>query len=204
MPVPHWLAALGLLLLSPQLSADALADLSARLAPLASLEGEFRQETRSAEGETLEVTEGRLKLLRPAWFAWHIQAPEEQLLIAAESSLWHYDVELETATRRSLDPDSPTNPLTILGGDIQALGEHYRVEQSGAESWRLVPRFESAEFAAVELSFEGDLPSRMTVRDALDRESLIRFRKLAVNPALSPADFEFVPPPGVDVYDSGS
>ena len=202
MQARHLLLALTVLVTSPNSYGDALAELSARLAPLQTLEGEFLQETRSAAGETLEQTRGRVRLLRPAYFSWHIETPEEQLLVASGSSLWHYDVELETATRRTLDPASPTNPLTILGGDTAILGEHYRVERIGDNSWRLFPLFETGEFTAVELIFEAALPSRMSVRDALDRESVITFTGLAGNPALSPADFEFLPPPGVDVYDS--
>jgi outer membrane lipoprotein carrier protein len=181
---------------------DALSELSARLEPLQTLQGNFQQETRSSAGEVLDQAKGRLKLLRPAYFSWHIDTPEEQLLVASGSTLWHYDVELETATRRTLDPGSPTNPLRILGGDTAALGQHYRVEAIDENGWRLSPLFETGEFTSVELFFEGSLPSRMSVRDALDRESIIIFSGLESNLELGPADFEFRPPPGVDVYDS--
>jgi outer membrane lipoprotein carrier protein len=181
---------------------DPLSELSARLEPLETLTGQFLQETRSSDGEVLDRSQGSLKLLRPAYFSWHIDSPEEQLLVASGGTLWHYDVELETATRRTLDPGSPTNPLTILGGDTAALGTHYRVEAIDENGWRLSPLFDTAEFTAVELFFEGSLPSRMSVRDALDRVSVITFSGLASSADLAPSDFEFRPPPGVDVYDS--
>jgi outer membrane lipoprotein carrier protein len=184
--------------------ADPLADLRDRLEPLQSLSSAFHQVVKSAEGETLEESDGRMALLRPDYFMWHIQVPDEQLLLAAGSVLWHYDVTLETATRRRLDPGNPTNPLTILGGDLATLGEHYRVEAIAENAWRLQPRFENPDFTAVEIFFESGLPTSMTVTDPLLRQTTITFSQIEANPPLKPADFEFTPPPGIDVYRNDS
>ena len=178
-------------------------ELASLLAPLDSLAGEFKQTTLSAEGEVLEESRGSFRLLRPSWFSWHIQEPEEQLLVASAGSLWHYDVELETATRRSLDPASPTNPMTILGGETAVLADHYQIEALADAGWRLSPRFETADFETVVLFFADGLPGRMLINDALGRQSVILFVDPAVESSLTAADFEFSPPAGVDIYDSG-
>ena len=195
----------GLLLLLTLLAclglrAEPLADLRDQLEPLQSLRCEFHQVVKSAEGEALEESSGRMALLRPDYFMWHIQAPDEQLLLAAGSVLWHYDVALETATQRQLDPDNPTNPLMILGGDIDVLGQHYLVKALADNAWRLEPRFENPDFTAVDLFFESGLPATMTVTDALERRTTITFSQMETNPALKPDAFEFTPPPGIDVY----
>lgn len=196
----HRLLSLLALLACLGVRADPLADLRNRLEPLQSLRCEFHQVVKSADGETLEESSGRMALLRPDYFMWHIQAPDEQLLLAAGSALWHYDVALETATQRRLDPDNPTNPLTILGGDIAVLGQHYLVTALADNAWRLEPRFDNPDFTAVELFFESGLPATMTVTDALERRTTITFSQMEPNPPLKPAAFEFTPPPGIDVY----
>jgi chaperone LolA len=193
---------LASLLVAAVARADALADLRHSLEPLDSLAGEFRQVVLSSEGKTLEESRGRLALLRPAYFRWEIREPEEQLLVAADSVLWHYDVELESATRRRLDTTNPASPLSILGGDVAVLGEHYRVEALDDRGWLLVPRFEEAEFRSIELYFVAGLPSEMKVRDLLERETVITFSEVRQAPELTAGDFLFTPPPGVDVYEN--
>ena len=192
----------GLLLLVSQVHADqaALNALSARLSALGSLRSDFQQTLLSTEGRVLEQSSGKLLLLQPGYFRWHILEPDEQLLIAAEGTLWHYDVDLETITRRSVPTDNSHTPLAVLGGSGEALAEQYQVEAVGEQSWRLVPRAESADFTALVLQFDGDRPVLMTVEDPLLRSTEIRFVNTELNPLLTADDFSFVPPPGVDVY----
>jgi outer membrane lipoprotein carrier protein len=177
-----------------------LVDLQQRLAGIESLSGTFRQTLVSMEGEPLEHSSGHFRLLQPAYFSWQIELPDQQLLLAAQGVLWHYDVELETVTRRNIPPDNPYSPLEILAGDSQTLGEYYQVESLGPDSWRLLPNFESGDFLAITLKFNGQLPLSMDVLDPLQRVTQIVFGQLEHNPGLSAADFVFVPPDGVDVY----
>lgn len=176
--------------------------LQQRLGGLRGLTGEFEQTLYSRDGDVLEQSSGRFSLLRPGYLSWHIQAPDEQLLLAANETLWHYDVELETATRRRIPAGNPTSPLTILGGDSDELETWYRVQALGEDSWSLEPRFDDAEFARVELSFERGLPVEMRILDSLGRRTLISLGGLDPTAVLNPEDFAFEPPPGIDIYDS--
>ena len=154
----------------------------------------------SQEGEELEHSEGEFKLLQPGYFSWHIHSPDEQLLLAAGNTLVHYDVELETATRRDISGTRGNSPLAILSGDGSKLSTHYQIEQTSADTYRLVPRSAQADFVALSLIFEGDTPVQMTVQDQLQQTTVIRFSEVELNPELSAAEFVFVPPPGVDLY----
>jgi outer membrane lipoprotein carrier protein len=186
----------------PALADDtALETLQQRLAGMHALRGSFEQRVVSATGAELERSSGTLSLLQPDFFRWHILQPDEQLLLAAGGNLWHYDVELETVTRRDIPVDSPYSPLAILGGDSERLGNHYSVESTGEQAWRLVPTFAEPDFTAIVLRFDGAVPVSMEVTDQLERTTLISFGGLEINPPLAPADFDFSPPPGVDVYD---
>ncbi len=179
---------------------DALVALGAQLEPLDSLSGEFAQVLYSVDQRELEKSSGRFQLLRPGYLAWHILEPDEQVLLAAGETLWHYDVELETATRRRIPEGNPTSPLTILGGDTRLLGEFYEVQRQSPVSWRLLPRFDDAEFTEVTLEFADGLPVSMAIRDRLGRSTRIDLASLDAGVALEPSDFEFRPPEGVDIY----
>lgn len=176
--------------------------LQQRLGGLSSLTGQFQQTLYSREGDVLEQSSGSFSLLRPGYLSWHIQAPDEQLLLAANETLWHYDVELETATRRRIPAGNPTSPLTILGGNSDELDKWYRVEAVDEDSWSLEPRFDNAEFSRVELSFDRELPVEMQIRDNLGRRTVISLGGLDPAAVLKPEDFTFEPPPGIDIYDS--
>jgi outer membrane lipoprotein carrier protein len=191
-----------LLLLVSHVHADevALNALNARLSGIASLRADFQQTLLSTEGRVLEQSSGELLLLQPGYFRWHILEPDEQLLIAEQGTLWHYDVDLETITRRNVPTDNSHTPLAVLGGSGDALGEQYQVEAAGAQAWRLVPRSENADFTSLVLEFDGDKPLLMLVEDPLLRNTEIRFVNTELNPPLTADDFSFEPPPGVDVY----
>jgi outer membrane lipoprotein carrier protein len=191
----------GLLLLAADAQADqaALNELNARLSALQSLRADFEQTLLASDGRVLERSSGSLMLLQPGYFSWHIVKPDEQLLVAAEGVLWHYDVDLETVTRRTIPADSSHSPLALLAGAGEAL-EQYDVETLQAQTWRLVPLAESADFSALVLQFDGDRPTLMVVEDALLRSTEIRFLNTQPNAPLTDQDFFFEPPPGVDVY----
>jgi chaperone LolA len=186
------------LLCAPLCHADTA--LLEKLGGFNSLQGRFEQVLYSADGEPLEESSGRFRLLKPGYLSWHILEPDEQLLLAAGETLWHYDVELETATRRFIPEGNPTSPLTILGGDSEALSAWYSIKQLADNRWRLEPNFDDAEFDSVELAFADGLPVEMQIRDKLGRRTVIELAELDIRSRLVPGDFAFEPPDGVDIY----
>jgi outer membrane lipoprotein carrier protein len=195
------LALLLALWLSPAAVAESpLLTLQGLLANMESLSGNFTQQVFSSDSDLLETSSGAFALLRPGYFMWHIKMPDEQLLMAGFDGLWHYDVELETATRRPMPADDSASPLAVLGGDSSVLGEHYVVEQIAPSEFRLLPIAQRNDFTVLELRFEDGLPVAMQVQDPLQRSTTILFTQLQRNPSLFPSDFEFDPPTGVDIY----
>jgi chaperone LolA len=174
--------------------------LEERLQAIQSLQGEFTQRIFAEDGQELESSSGQFRLLHPGFFSWHIRSPDEQLLLATGDSLLHYDVELETATRRELGEGDSRGPLEILGGDGRDLAAHYRIEQTAGDSYQLQPIVSGGDFTSLNLTFDGDVPARMTVRDQLRQTTVIEFTAVQLNPGLEPEDFEFSPPAGVDLY----
>jgi len=179
---------------------EPMLQLSERLSAFDQLSGTFTQQLISEKGEILEESAGSFALLRPGFLRWHIERPEEQLLMVSGDSLWHYDVELETATQRRIAPGDPTSPLTILGGDPDTLAGFYAVSLPQADRFLLKPQFADADFVAVVLAFENGMPTGLEIEDRMGRTARINLSLDTPTSRLSPADFVFDPPAGVDVY----
>ncbi len=89
---------------------DATDALLESLSGMQQLTGRFRQRQYDENGQVVMESLGRFRLLRPGYFAWDIESPGSQLVLADPGGIWHYDRDLETASRRPLD--SGEGPLT--------------------------------------------------------------------------------------------
>lgn len=179
-----------------------------RLAALKQAQGRFEQALYSERGELLERSSGRYALLKPGFLRWEIERPDRQRLIVAEGQIWHYDIDLATATRRSLRRGESFSALDLLSADTASLRRRFQVEgpgenssdNSGDQRYRLRPLFPGAEFAALELTWRAGRLRAMSIRDRSARRIQLA---LTPDPAAAPLraqDFAFEPPPGVEVF----
>ena len=81
---------LALYLMALPATADVLQQFVAR----DGLTGQFTQRILSPEGAVLDQSSGDFKLLKPHFFWWHITAPDNQLMVAADNSLTQIDLSL--------------------------------------------------------------------------------------------------------------
>ncbi|MCB1844189.1 MAG: outer-membrane lipoprotein carrier protein LolA [Halioglobus sp.] len=170
------------------------------LAGMQRLAGDFEQRQYESDGSLIAESSGRFKLLRPGFFLWEISSPDSQVVIANPQYLWHYDRDLETVTRRPVTAEGGTAPLQILGGDAEALRRDFRVSQHGPGVFFLEAQSANAGFEALTLTLAEGRPAQMDIRDNLKQRIVIDFMKLDGQAALTPQDFEFQPPPGVDLF----
>lgn len=178
-------------------------ELRDQLSMISSLQGAFTQQVMTPEGDVIATSAGQFKLLQPGYFFWRIEEPDEQILIATGSLLWHYDVELETATRREIAAELSQSPLAVLSADAERLTELYEIERSGSSDYLLRPRFDEAGFTELVLTLDAGVPVAMSVLDKLLQRTRIEFTELVLNPHLLVDEFTFLPPEGVDVYYQG-
>ncbi|MFV8817248.1 outer membrane lipoprotein chaperone LolA [Haliea sp. E17] len=181
---------------------DATAQLAQQLTAISQLSGHFSQSQRGAgaEGE-LTYASGSFRLLRPSYFAWIISAPDDQEIIADGDTLWHYDRDLETVTRRPLGGAQMQSPLQVLSGDYQALRRDYEVTATGQGRFQLVPKSAQPAFRELTLVFSDGTLGGMEILDNLGQLLLIEFTDLDRNPGLTPADFVFKVPEDADFFD---
>lgn len=175
--------------------------LLARLNDISHLQGQFDQRQYGDDDTLLGVSSGNFRLLRPAYFSWEITSPDSQLIVANEKYLWHYDIDLQTVTRRPVAGGVQASPLQVLGGDESVLREQFSVEQAGDNSFILVPIVGEHGFKRLQVSFANGTLSGMDIEDKLNQRVVVIFKALDASSALTPDDFEFVPPTGdVDLF----
>jgi outer membrane lipoprotein carrier protein len=179
--------------------------LSAVLAPLTAMQGQFTQQTTDAKGQAQPVITGKMSVKRPGQFRWDVVSPTPQLLVASGKLLWIYDPELMQATKQKLDDQVANTPALLFSGDPHKLAEAFDIsEEKGGEGEQvfvLRPRGKDAMFDHVRVQFKGQVLVRMELADSLGQKTDIYFTQVRVNPALPASLFEFTPPKGVDVID---
>ena len=172
-----------------------------RLDRISYVQGEFSQRQYDEAGAVLAQSSGAFSLLRPFFFSWEIQSPDRQLIVANAEYLWHYDMDLQTATRRPVVGNVEASPLQILGGDESALREQYVVTQDSDNRFTLTPNEDGHSFRRLTVTFAADGIRQMDIIDKLGQRVVVDFEKLDTQTPLTSNDFEFTPPPGdVDLF----
>lgn len=178
-------------------AADALLS---RLAGIEQMQGRFVQRQYREDGTLLAESTGTFRLLRPGYFAWDIQSPDSQLVIANPGFVWHYDRDLETVTRRPVAGRDEMSPLQVLGGDAEVLRDRFDVTLTPAGDFLLTPTQGDPGFSRLTLHFDGAAVSSMEIIDRLNQRVHIEFQAVDTASALRPEDFDFTPPQGVDLF----
>lgn len=193
----------------------AVTHLSALLAPLSAFDARFEQTLISAKGQELQRVSGSLQALRPGYFRWVTEAPLAQTLVADGEQVWIYDPDLEQVTVQPVNEQASNTPALLLSGQVASIAEAYEVSyierpaggsEAPAESvskrmpdFRLVPKGPDSLFESLTLHFVGETLQAMTLEDSLGQKTLLRFSEVRQNPPLTPEDFSFAIPDGVDV-----
>ncbi|WP_037337606.1 outer membrane lipoprotein chaperone LolA [Saccharospirillum impatiens] len=192
--------------LAPQVNADEAARqrLIDLLESTETLQATFRQET-YADGELRgDQAEGIMKIARPLKFVWEVSAPYEQSVISDGETLWVHDPDLLQATYQPVTSQLQESPAMILSQPESTLRTSYDVTEAANDSltaYRLYPTSEDAVFEDMTLLFEDGRISELRLRDNLGQDTRITFSNVETNLTFDPADFEFTPPEGTDVFE---
>jgi outer membrane lipoprotein carrier protein len=162
----------------------------------------FEQSLLTADGREVERATGELSIARPGRFVWRYLEPIDQLVVADGVNLWIYDAELSQATVTPLAEATRATPAMLLSGDA-TLDEEFMVEESftadGLGWVRLEPRPTDADFTEILIGFDGVTLRRLQLLDTLEQTTSLEFTDVEVNADIAATEFEFAPPPGVDV-----
>lgn len=183
--------------------ADGRAVLDRFLEGLETYSAEFTQTLTDETGFLLQEAGGRFSLALPDRLRWELDAPFEQWIVADGDDLWIYDPELRQATVRPVEDALEATPLAMLT-QPHRLDERFDVSEESIDAgWRLVlrPRTRDADFTRLELDLatNGGLLG-LAFMDIFGQRTEIRLRGTRRNPELGPAEFQFIPPQGTDIY----
>jgi len=171
---------------------------------LSSLHGEFSQLQYDTDNVLLGQSSGTFSMLRPGYFSWRIESPDSQLIIATPEFIWHHDIDLETVTRRPIAKSGALSPLQILGGNKDLLRSQFVISKNTAGDFILTPDSEAGDgnpgFSSLTLKLENSDLTGMEIIDALNQRVVISFENVDKSQELSPEDFSFTPPEGVDLF----
>ena len=165
------------------------------------LQGQFQQRQLDGSDAILAESSGSFKLLRPFFFSWEISSPDKQLIVANAEYLWHYDIDLQTVTRRPVVGNVEASPLQILGGDESVLREQYAVRRDSEDTFTLTPVDATKGFRQLTVTFEAGVMRRMDIVDRLGQRVVVDFEQVDAQTPLTSSAFEFTPPSGdVDLF----
>lgn len=181
---------------------DVLAQLEAFTMELTSFTADFDQTLYGADSEVIRSNSGSLLLKRPGKFIWRYEGADTQEFIADGKSIWVYDKELDQVSVNPLSDRLGGTPLVLLMGG-SALDEQFEITPLGDSdgiSWvELLPIDGSADFEALYIGLNEAGLAAMELRDNLGQATQIQFSNFKPDIALDDAQFNFVPPKGVDV-----
>jgi outer membrane lipoprotein carrier protein len=191
------------LLLPVWAQADAASQLMSHLKALDSMSSDFQQLTLDAQGTQIQQNSGQMSVARGNRFRWHIQKPDEQLVVADGKQVWVYDPGLEQVVIKPLAKQLSATPALLFGGSLSQIRDAFSIEIAGQQDehvrFVLIPKDKQAMFTRLEISFDGKVPLAMRLVDSLGQKTLIDFSHVDINPGLPSDTFTFAPPAGVDV-----
>jgi outer membrane lipoprotein carrier protein len=164
--------------------------------------GGFEQRIYDRNRRLVQESSGTLAFQRPGKFRWNYAKPYPQLIVGDGARIWIYDEDLNQVTVRKLDAALGATPAALLAGNNEAMKAFDLKDEGssdGLEWLSATPRNKESNFERIRMGFGAAGIERMELTDAFGQTTHLRFVALERNPALDPALFRFVPPPGADV-----
>jgi outer membrane lipoprotein carrier protein len=201
MPIKRFVLALCLAL-SPLLARADSAEAQLRhfIEQVSSAQGQFSQQTLS-QGQSKPAQSGQFSFMRPGRFKWQVTQPYQQLVVSDGKTLIQYDPDLAQMTQRDVSQSIGASPAAILFGSgslDQAFTLKPLADQDNLAWLRATPRTADAGFRYVDLGFADNLPVKIIVHDSFGQKTAIVLSHIQPNPKLSPNEFTFKAPAGVD------
>jgi outer membrane lipoprotein carrier protein len=192
----------------PSSSGEALKVL---LNPIATLQASFQQTVKSEKGAVLQKLSGKVLIKKPAQFRWQILGKESRLVVADGKKVWDFDKELDQVTVQKLETGQGRAPIYFLTGDATSIDKDFQIKaltgkdkcmQESNACFELKPKRTDGSFQWIRIGFKNKVLKEMEMLDQLGQYSQFIFKGVVLNENIAAKQFEFTPPPGVDVLKS--
>ncbi len=196
------LACIAALLITPLAHADALEKLHQFLTSTQTVRADFSQIVVAKNGKRPLQSSGTMLVSRPGKFRWEVEKPFSQLLVGDGEKVWIYDPDLRQVSTQKFDAALGSTPAALLVGH-NVLERHFTLreigEREGMEWLEATPKTADSGFDKLQIGFLGNDLKAMELFDNFGQTTSLIFSNLERNPRLSPTQFQFTPPAGVDV-----
>lgn len=197
-----WLAGAALWLGCLQAYADGIDDLKQFYSNTQAMRAHFEQTVFDQKGRKLQAVAGTMLLSRPNKFRWDYNKPYEQQIISDGQQVFLFDVDLQQVTIRALEQVLGTSPAALLAGGpaVESGFILTRLQTlNGLQRVQARPKQKDSGFQVVIISFRSGQLAEMRMVDSFGQSTYIVFSEVDINPSLTPSQFLFKAPKGVDV-----
>jgi outer membrane lipoprotein carrier protein len=164
-----------------------------------------------------KTTSGSFEFLRPNRFSFVYKKPFEQSIVSDGKTLWLHDVDLNQVSSRALSQALSGTPAAVIAAasSLAALQADFtltnlaaRADASAGVQWvEAKPKVKDGQLQSIQIGLKtvdknGEKLVELTaleITDGFGQRSVMSFSQFEVNPALTAARFQFVPPPGADL-----
>ena len=163
--------------------------LKTKLAGLESFKAAFTQSVTDENGEVVHEATGNLTMARPDKLRWETLSPDETVLIADGSAVWHIDEWVEQVTVMSQAQAIDNNPMVLLTSNDDATWQQYTVNATQPNSYTVSTKAEGSQIRTLSLSFDDKGLANLIMLDSQGQQSAINFSEREFNTPIFPSAF---------------
>ncbi len=160
---------------------------------------------REGQAPRARQSSGSFEFQRPQRFRFTYRKPYAQTIVADGQTLWLYDPDLNQVTARRQAQALGTTPAALIAAapDLAALRQEFELsaapDRDGLQWVQATPKAREGALRGMRVGFRGSELAALEIQDSLGQQSVLRFGRMEINPALPAETFQFRPPPGADV-----
>ena len=186
---------------------QALDAIQSQYEKILTFEADFTQRSYVKMMNQTQDVKGRVQIKKPGKMRWVYGAPDTQILISNEKTLWLYVPDEEQATKVPVESIYSSNTPALFLAGRGKLTHAFDVESVSQEDKNilvsLVPK--SAEQGLARLVLQADKKNYQitgsTVYDKLGNKTEIKFSRARINREIPEEQFQLKTPLGVEILD---
>lgn len=181
-----------------------LSDVQEKYKNVKTLTAEFTQRQKNVTLGTTKESSGRIYIMRPNKFRWETHEPEKSLLVGNGKKVWFYTAPFregekgQVMTKRAADVQSKL-AIDLLSGQSDS-NKDFKIKKLAEGHFSLVPLKPAGDIEHIELFVEKatNLVYKLVLFTKSGNETELTLKNVTLNPKLSVAMFNFVPPPNTE------
>lgn len=174
--------------------------LQQKLTQLQSYSADFSQTVTDAQHTVLQESSGHIALLQPNKLHWQVNEPNENVLIADGSTLWHIDPFVEQVIALDQSEAVKNNPIVLLAEPQSDVWQSYTITQQG-NAFSVETNAETSQIAKLVFVFEQDKLTELHIFDRQEQLSKLIFSHIQQGQNIDSSLFKFNLPAGYSLDD---